>query len=151
MKGGVEKGLDADEFDESERFFGILSLPPQSLTFSDCIIDEATLGRVSRIFVMIRAIYLDSPPRRVEMRLISCIKYSRGPSSKFVELIGTQDITSTSVHATSKILSIFQLLATWKMITILLDSPNQCRVSPWNVVTTVLSLPPSPWRSRWGR
>ena len=112
MKGGVEKGLDADEFDESERFFETLSLTPESLTFSDCMTDEATLGKVSRIFVMIKAIYLDSPPRSVEMRLINCVKYSSGPSSKFVEVIGTQDITSISVHATSKIFSIFPLLAT---------------------------------------
>ena len=151
MKGGVEKGLDADEFDEPERFFEIFSLPPESLTFNDCITDDATLGRVSRILVMIKAIYLDSPPRRVEMRLINCVKYSRGPSSKFAELIGTQDITSISVQATSKIFSIFQLLATWKMIIALLDSPNQSHVSPWNVVTIVLSLPLSPWLSRWGR
>ena len=46
MKGGVEKGLDADEFDESERFFETLSLTPESLTFSDCMTDEATLGKV---------------------------------------------------------------------------------------------------------
>ena len=144
MKGGVEKGLEADEFDESERFFEPLSLPPESLTFSDCITDEATLGRVSRIFVMIKAIYLDSPPRSIEMRLISCVKDSRGPSSKFVESIGTQDITSISVHATSKIFSIFRLSATWRMMIVLLDSPNQSHVSPSNVVTLVLSQPPSP-------
>ena len=74
MKGGVENGLDADEFDESERFFETISRPPERLMFNDCIIDEATVGRVSRIFVIIRDRYRDSPPRRVEIRLISCVK-----------------------------------------------------------------------------
>ena len=74
MKGGVENGLEAEEFDEFERFLELTSQPLEIPVLSDRITGEASAGKVSRIFAIMRGRYRDSPPRSVEMRLISCVK-----------------------------------------------------------------------------
>ena len=71
MKGGVENGLDAEEFDEFDRFFEIISRPFVCFVFSECMIGEARPGNVSCILAMMRGKYRDSPPRSVEMRFVS--------------------------------------------------------------------------------
>ena len=63
-------------------------------------------GNVSIILVMTRGRKRDSPPRRVEIRVSSWLRYSCGPGSNFRDSMGTQDITSMRVQATSKTFSI---------------------------------------------
>ncbi len=63
-------------------------------------------GRVSRILATTRGRKRDSPPRRVEMRVRSELRYSWGPGSNLRDSSGTHDITSMRVQATSKTFSI---------------------------------------------
>ena len=108
MKDGVEYGLELAELEADSCLntgnpsFGVTVF---AMTCSGKALPIE--GKVSRIFTITSGKNRDSPPRRVEISVSNWLRYSCGPGSNFLDSMGTHDMTSMSVQATSKIFSIY--------------------------------------------